>query len=219
MSTDSVGASVFRCFNFLVRELVLRPFLHHIPLSLFLRLSKSRATNGISILKKEIADVRNLLFRVKYLFLSTDTQFWALLLSQGTILVVSASVRDMLGCGTSEVIGRSNRAMVRDSRSGMKERVEAELAKLDMLEVCLFPFRFYPGLPENLPPLALALVRVGGEHGRPTTLSRDDVSRAYGITYGARGAHFLQYTVVRQARGVLDVADRCYLDPTHSPVQ
>lgn len=46
----------------------------------------------------------------------------------------------MLGWGTSEVIGRSLWAMSRDSRSGMREHVEAELAKLDTPEVCLFPF-------------------------------------------------------------------------------
>ena len=32
--------------------------------------------------------------------------------------------------------------MVRDSQSGMRERPEAELAKLDTLEVCLFLLRF-----------------------------------------------------------------------------
>jgi hypothetical protein len=69
-------------------------------------------------------------------------EFWALLSSQGTILVASASVRDVLGWGTSEVIGRNICAMARDSRSGMRERVEAELAKLDALEVCLFLFQF-----------------------------------------------------------------------------
>ncbi|KAG8216655.1 hypothetical protein J3R82DRAFT_6853 [Butyriboletus roseoflavus] len=63
-------------------------------------------------------------------------EFWALLSSQGTFLVASASVRDVLGWGTSEVIGRSVWAMVRDSRTcSMRERVEAELAKLDTPEV------------------------------------------------------------------------------------
>ena len=65
-------------------------------------------------------------------------KIWALLSSQGAFLVVSASARDVLGWGTSEVIGRNICAMVRDSRSGMRERVEAQLAKPDMLEVCLF---------------------------------------------------------------------------------
>jgi hypothetical protein len=69
-------------------------------------------------------------------------EFGPLLPSQGTFLVGSASVRDVLGWGTSEVIGRSIYGMARDSRSGMGERVEAELAKFDTLEVCLFPFRF-----------------------------------------------------------------------------
>lgn len=51
--------------------------------------------------------------------------------------MASASVRDVLGWGTSEVIGRSICAMVRDSRGDMKERIEAELAKLNTPEVCL----------------------------------------------------------------------------------
>ncbi|KAF8137193.1 hypothetical protein EV363DRAFT_1316982 [Boletus edulis] len=62
-------------------------------------------------------------------------EFWALLSSQGTFLVASASVRDILGWGTSEVIGRNICAMVRDSRGGVREHVEAELARLDTLEV------------------------------------------------------------------------------------
>ncbi|KAF8551165.1 hypothetical protein OG21DRAFT_319673 [Imleria badia] len=61
-------------------------------------------------------------------------EFWALLSSQGTFLVASASVRDVLGWGTSEVIGRSVCGMVRDSRGGMRKQLEAELAKLDTLE-------------------------------------------------------------------------------------
>lgn len=64
-------------------------------------------------------------------------EFWALLSNQGTFLVASASVRDVLGWGTSEVIGRSLWAMLRDSPSNTRELVEAELAKLDP-EVCLF---------------------------------------------------------------------------------
>ena len=70
-------------------------------------------------------------------------EFWVLSSSQGTILVVSASMRDVLGWGT-EVIGRDICAimMVRDSQSGMKECAEAKLAKLDTLAVCPFPFRF-----------------------------------------------------------------------------
>ena len=32
--------------------------------------------------------------------------------------------------------------MVRDSRRGIRERVEAELVGLNTPEVCLFPFRF-----------------------------------------------------------------------------
>ena len=72
---------------------------------------------------------------------SYPLEFWALLSSQGTFLVASANVRDVLGWGTSEVIGRSICAMVRDSRSGIREHIEAELAKLDTLEVCLpLPF-------------------------------------------------------------------------------
>ena len=64
-------------------------------------------------------------------------EFWALLSSQGTFLVASASVRDVLGWGTGEVIGRNVCGMVRDTRGGMREHLEAELAKLDSLEVCL----------------------------------------------------------------------------------
>ena len=66
---------------------------------------------------------------------------WALLSPQGTFLVAFVRVRDVLGWGASEVIGRSICAMVRDSRSGIREHVEAGLAKLDTLEVCLpLPF-------------------------------------------------------------------------------
>ncbi|KAI9573349.1 hypothetical protein HD554DRAFT_861105 [Boletus coccyginus] len=67
---------------------------------------------------------------------STDPlEFWALLSPQGTFLVASASVRDVLGWGTGEVIGRSICAMVGDGRSGMRGRIETELAKLDTPEV------------------------------------------------------------------------------------
>ncbi|KAG9313649.1 hypothetical protein JVU11DRAFT_5981 [Chiua virens] len=66
-------------------------------------------------------------------------EFWALLSSQGTFLVASASVRDVLGWGTSEVIGRSIWELARDNRSGMRERVEAELAKLNAPESMVDP--------------------------------------------------------------------------------
>ena len=67
---------------------------------------------------------------------SDPLEFWALLSPQGTFLVAFARVRDVLGWGTSELIGRSICAMVRDGRSGIREHVETELAKLDTLEVC-----------------------------------------------------------------------------------
>ncbi|KAF9239897.1 hypothetical protein BU15DRAFT_46272 [Melanogaster broomeanus] len=63
---------------------------------------------------------------------STDSrEFWALLSSQGTLLVVSANVRDVLGWGVGEVIGRSIWGMSGESGSGVRELVDAELAKLD----------------------------------------------------------------------------------------
>ncbi|KAF9218818.1 hypothetical protein BS17DRAFT_479053 [Gyrodon lividus] len=67
---------------------------------------------------------------------STDPhEFWAFLSSQGTLLVTSASVRDVLGWGVGEVIGRSIWGMVGEGGSCVKELVEAELAKLDALKV------------------------------------------------------------------------------------
>jgi hypothetical protein len=55
--------------------------------------------------------------------------------------------------------------MVRDSRSGMRERVEPELTKLDTLEVCLFPFQFLSWSFRDFLSSLPALVRVGGEYG------------------------------------------------------
>ncbi|KAF9235194.1 hypothetical protein BU15DRAFT_78202 [Melanogaster broomeanus] len=62
---------------------------------------------------------------------SDPREFWALLSSQGTLLVVSANVRDVLGWGVGEVIGRSIWGMSGESGSGVRELVDAELAKLD----------------------------------------------------------------------------------------
>ncbi|KAF8841451.1 hypothetical protein BDN67DRAFT_980355 [Paxillus ammoniavirescens] len=63
---------------------------------------------------------------------STDPhEFWALLSSQGTLLVASASVRDVLGWGVGEIIGRSIWEMVGGGGNGVKEQIEAELATLD----------------------------------------------------------------------------------------
>ena len=52
---------------------------------------------------------------------SDPLEFWALLSLQGTSLVAFARARDVLGWGTSELIGRIICAMVRDSRSGIRE--------------------------------------------------------------------------------------------------
>ena len=110
--------------------------------------------------------------------------------------------------------------MVRDSRSGIREYVETELAKLDTLESrYVFPFHSlfwsYREFTSSFP----ALVRVGEEHGRPSTHGRDDVSGAQRIAYGARAARILPYTAVRPARGVVDIVGRCCLDLTHPPAQ
>ena len=86
--------------------------------------------------------------------------------------MVSASVRDVLGWGTSEVIGRRICAMVRDSRSGIREHVDAELRYVSS------PTVPHLGDVEILLPLFPAL-HVGEEHRRPSTLfGRDGVSDA-----------------------------------------
>ncbi|KIJ58960.1 hypothetical protein HYDPIDRAFT_101687 [Hydnomerulius pinastri MD-312] len=58
-------------------------------------------------------------------------EFWALLSSQGTVLVASAGVRDVLGWGAGEVIGRNIWGMMGGESAGLKEQVEAELGRGD----------------------------------------------------------------------------------------
>ena len=142
-------------------------------------------------------------------------EFWALLSSQGTFLVASASVRDVLGWGTSEVIGRNICAMVRDSRGGMREHVEAELAKLNMVEVRLSLLHFW-SLTEST--CSLTLGDVDGERGRPSAVDRGNVSGAQRIAFGAHTTRVLPYPAIRQARAILDV-ESCRFDPTNPSSQ
>ncbi|KAG1716804.1 hypothetical protein ID866_326 [Astraeus odoratus] len=65
-------------------------------------------------------------------------EFWALLAPAGTFLVASAGIRDILGWGVGEVIGRSLWGMVADSAptgATLRAHVEAELARLQEEEV------------------------------------------------------------------------------------
>ncbi|KIK90846.1 hypothetical protein PAXRUDRAFT_831326, partial [Paxillus rubicundulus Ve08.2h10] len=71
-------------------------------------------------------------------------EFWALMSSQGTLLVASASVRNVLGWGVGEIIGRSIWGMVGGGGSSVKEQVEAELATLDAPDVCFCCFLSFP---------------------------------------------------------------------------
>ncbi|KAI5996378.1 PAS domain-containing protein [Pisolithus albus] len=65
-------------------------------------------------------------------------EFWALLAPAGTFLVASAGVRDILGWGVGEIIGRSLWGMVGDgmaSSAAIRAQVERELARLSEEEV------------------------------------------------------------------------------------
>ncbi|KAI6029531.1 PAS domain-containing protein [Pisolithus microcarpus] len=65
-------------------------------------------------------------------------EFWALLAPAGTFLVASAGVRDVLGWGVGEIIGRSLWGMVADGMVpgvAIRAQVETELARLSEEEV------------------------------------------------------------------------------------
>ncbi|KAH7886815.1 hypothetical protein F5I97DRAFT_1057930 [Phlebopus sp. FC_14] len=61
-------------------------------------------------------------------------EFWSLHSPSGTFLVASAGIRDVLGWGVGEVIGRSLWGMVSEGGNHLRESVMAELAQLDVSE-------------------------------------------------------------------------------------
>ncbi|KAI6106899.1 PAS domain-containing protein [Pisolithus croceorrhizus] len=74
----------------------------------------------------------------KAVSLAEAQEFWALLAPAGTFLVASAGVRDVLGWGVGEIIGRSLWGMVADGMASgvaIPVRVETELARLSEEEV------------------------------------------------------------------------------------
>ena len=92
--------------------------------------------------------------------------------------------------------------MVRDSRGGMREHVEAGLAKLDTVEVRLSLLYFW-SLTEST--CSLTLGDVDGECGQPSAIDRGNVSGAQRIAFSAHTTRILPYPAIRQVRAILDV--------------
>ena len=153
-------------------------------------------------------------------------EFWALLSSQGTFLIASVSVRDVLRWGTSEVIGRNIYAMVRDSQGGMREHVKAELAKLNTVEVHLSLLHFW-SLTEST--CSLTLGDVDGECGQPSAIDCGNISGAQRVAFGGHMTHVLPYPVIQQAHAILILSTthcvlsfvrlRCYQPPSTSQIK